>query len=237
MPWVNTQTGQTSNMSPDWTGGSYSNTQWVDPPATPQAGSIDLSNFNQPNRSVTSMDASASSPVLGGHYGNPRVYAPAPRVQTQFEKDMRRALRLFAKAALVLLVAGVALGLVGYIALNRFNHHWTAKNAGGPMVFSQSELNLRSTISSWRGNPTFLTGREVIVDADIKGKNVFAYQDMTVKGDISNSKVSATLGALTVGNVENSTLTAHKIVVTGIAKNTKQVILPSARVAPVRGMR
>ena len=105
------------------------------------------------------------------------------------------------------------------------------------MVYSTTEVNLDTFIPSLRGKPGFLGGRDVIVDGDLKNKNLFAYEDLTVKGKVSDSNLSATIGKLTVGDVENSVLTAHTIIITGTAKNTKQVILPPLRYIPARPVR
>ena len=95
---------------------------------------------------------------------------------------------------------------------------------GKPTVRSATEIKWSPSVLLHPKQPFEVLGPDAVVNGDIDGINLDAFSNLTMNGNVNSSHLVA-YNTLTVGNVSNSTLEAHKIVITGKAVNVKQVIL------------
>ena len=175
---------------------------------------------------------SASSNVI--HVQDQHVYTPQNHTGMPDTFAMGQALGADPRAgrALLWFVAAVgtclclviiwAAAQVGWAKLMKAD---AESRRGKPTVWSARGIKWTPAVMFHLGGPSFeVGGPDAFVTGNVDGMNLDAFSNLTIQGDVSNSKLGA-YNTLTVGNVSNSTLEAHKIVITGKAVNVKRIIL------------
>ena len=75
-----------------------------------------------------------------------------------------------------------------------------------------------------KDHPMHLNGRTVVVTGDVSNANIHANGNVTFQGNLRNVNVTDNDWTITANGVENSALTARKIVVTGEAVATTETL-------------
>jgi hypothetical protein len=127
------------------------------------------------------------------------------------------------------IIGAIGLALFVTVALvemqwNKLMKYDQSLSRGKPNTYTAGQLRWSGLLYKLQGKATQVAGDDVFVTGDVDGMNLDSYSNLTLKGAVTNSHLTA-YRTLTLGDVSNSTLTAHKIVITGKAVNVKQVIL------------